>query len=140
MNDNMQNDKKSLMMVLISMTIWGSIGIFRRFIPISSSLLACLRGIIGTLFLVVFVKIQNKRLFYPLTKREILLLILSGVLMGINWILLFEAYNYTSVSTATLCYYMAPTIVVLLSPLFFHEKITPRKGICALTAYLIFLN
>ncbi len=56
--------------------------------------------------------------------------------MGVNWILLFEAYNYTSVAVATLCYYMAPTIVVLLSPLLFHEKITLRKGLCAIAAVI----
>lgn len=121
-------------MILISMVIWGSVGIFRRFIPVSSAVLACFRGIIGTAFLVVFVKVQGKRLFYPLGKGVFFLLFLSGALMGFNWILLFEAYNYTSVSTATLCYYMAPTIVILLSPVIFREKITFRKGICALTA------
>ena len=121
-------------MIMISMVIWGSVGIFRRFIPVSSAVLACFRGIIGTAFLVVFVKVQGKRLFYPLGKGVFFLLFLSGALMGFNWILLFEAYSYTSVSTATLCYYMAPTIVILLSPVIFKEKITIRKGICALTA------
>ena len=129
-----KNDKRSLVMIMISMVIWGSVGIFRRFIPVSSAVLACFRGIIGTAFLVVFVKVQGKRLFYPLGKGVFFLLFLSGALMGFNWILLFEAYSYTSVSTATLCYYMAPTIVILLSPVIFKEKITIRKGICALTA------
>ncbi len=131
-----KNDKKSLAMILIAMAIWGSVGIFRRFIPVSSSILACCRGIIGTLFLILFVKVQRKKLFFPLSRRQILLLILSGAVMGINWILLFEAYNYTSVATATLCYYMAPTIVVLLSPVLFREKITLRKGLCALIAVI----
>lgn len=119
---------------LTSMVIWGSVGIFRRFIPVSSSFLAFSRGIIGTLFLILFVKVQGRRLFLPLSGRQIVLLILSGAVMGVNWILLFEAYNYTSVAAATLCYYMAPTIVVLLSPLLFHEPITLRKGLCAFAA------
>ena len=131
-----KNDKKSLAMILIAMAIWGSVGIFRRFIPVSSSILACCRGIIGTLFLILFVKVQRKKLFFPLCRRQILLLILSGSVMGVNWILLFEAYNYTSVATATLCYYMAPTIVVLLSPVLFREMITLRKGLCALVAVI----
>ncbi len=48
--------------------------------------------------------------------------------------LLFEAYNYTSVAVATMCYYMQPTIVILLSPLVFHEKLTFKKLICAVAA------
>ncbi len=131
-----KNDRKSLVMILIAMAIWGSVGIFRRFIPVPSSILACCRGIIGTLFLILFVKVQRKKLYFSLSRRQILLLILSGAVMGVNWILLFEAYNYTSVAIATLCYYMAPTIVVLLSPVLFREKITLRKGLCALIAVI----
>ena len=123
-------------MILLSMVIWGSVGIFRRFIPVSSSVLAFSRGVIGTIFLMLFVKLCNRKLFFPLKRKQILLLFLSGAVMGVNWILLFEAYNYTSVAVATLCYYMAPTIVVLLSPLLFHEKITLRKGLCALAAVI----
>ena len=48
--------------------------------------------------------------------------------------LLFEAYNHTTVATATLCYYMQPTMVTLLSPLLFHERLTPRRLLCALAA------
>jgi RarD protein len=55
----------------------------------------------------------------------------SGAVIGFNWILLFEAYNYTTVAVATLCYYMQPTIVVLLSPFVFNEKLTPKKAVCA---------
>ena len=130
------NDKKSLLMILISMMIWGSIGIFRRFIPLSSSLIAFCRGVIGALFLVLFVKLRKKQIVHHIGGRALALLALSGAVMGVNWILLFEAYNYTTVPTATLCYYMAPTIVVLLSPLLFRERITLRKGICAAIAVI----
>lgn len=130
------NDKKSLLMILISMMIWGSIGIFRRFIPLSSSLIALCRGVIGALFLVLFVKLRKKQIIHHIGGRALTLLALSGAVMGVNWILLFEAYNYTTVPTATLCYYMAPTIVVLLSPLLFREKITLRKGLCAAVAVI----
>jgi RarD protein len=49
---------------------------------------------------------------------------------------LFEAYNYTTVATATLCYYMQPTIVILLSPLFFKETITAKKWICVILSII----
>lgn len=131
-----KNDSKSLLMILISMMIWGSIGIFRRFIPLSSSLIALCRGVIGALFLFLFVKLCKKKIVHHIGGRALVLLALSGAVMGVNWILLFEAYNYTTVATATLCYYMAPTIVVLLSPLLFREPITLRKGICAAVAVI----
>jgi RarD protein len=65
-----------------------------------------------------------------------ILLLVSGFALGMNWILLFESYNYTSVATATLCYYLAPILVILASPLVLGEKLTLRKGICAAAALI----
>ena len=55
--------------------------------------------------------------------------------MGFNWILLFESYNYTSVAVSTVCYYMAPVFVILAAPVFFKEKLTLKKIICATVAF-----
>lgn len=129
-----KNDKKSLILFISAMLIFGTVGIFRRFIPVSSALLACFRGLSGALFLVILAFLQKKKLRHNIGKKNVIILIVTGILIGLNWILLFEAYNYTTVATATLCYYMEPTIVVLLSPLVLKEKLTVKKSICALIA------
>ena len=128
------NDKKSLLMFLSSMLIFGTIGIFRRYIPVPSAFLASVRGVLGGLFLLLIVRFQKNRPAEKLTARQRILLTVSGAVMGINWILLFEAYNHTTVAAATLCYYMQPTIVMLLSPLIFREKLTPVRLLCVLAA------
>lgn len=129
-----KNDKKSLILFVSAMLIFGTVGIFRRFIPVSSALLACFRGLSGALFLVIPAFLRKKKLRNNIGKKNVLLLIVTGILIGLNWLLLFEAYNYTTVATATLCYYMEPTIVVLLSPLVLKEKLTVKKSLCALAA------
>lgn len=117
--------------MLGAMFIFGTIGIFRRFAPISSALLACARGVIGTAFLCAFVKIKRGKIITSIDKRNLVLLIISGAAVGFNWMFLFEAYNRTTVAIATLCYYMAPTMVIFLSPIFLKEKLTIKKAICA---------
>lgn len=129
-----KNDKKSMVMYIASMLIFGTIGIFRRYIPLSSAFLAFSRGLLGGACLLLFMKIKNKGSGDKLQRGDLVKLVITGALMGINWILLFEAYNYTTVAVATLCYYMQPTIVVLLSPLIFKEKLTKRKALCAAVA------
>lgn len=128
--------KKSILMFSASMIIFGSIGIFRRYIPLSSGLLAFIRGVTGALFLCAFVKIRRKRIRHGIGRRTLLWLALSGTAIGFNWILLFEAYGHTSVPVATLCYYMQPTIVILLSPFLLKERLTKGKVICAAAAIL----
>ena len=42
--DNRQNDRRSLLMIIASMLIFGTIGLFRRYIPVSSAFLAFSAG------------------------------------------------------------------------------------------------
>ena len=115
---------------LSSMVIFGTIGLFVRSIPIPSALLALCRALIALLFLGSVLLFGKTRIRFSELKGELVWLLLSGAAMAINWILLFEAYRYTSVSLATLSYYFAPVLVTLLSPFLFREKMTPRKWIC----------
>ena len=126
---------KSYIALISSMLIFGTLGIFRRYIPLSSAMLAIFRGLLGSAFLLVFVFAKGGRL-QRLERKTLLMLVLTGAVMGFNWMLLFEAYNYTTVAAATMCYYMQPTIVILLSPLVFHEKLGLKKLLCALTAII----
>ena len=126
--------RKANMAFVLSMVIFGTIGIFRRYIPLPSGLIAFSRGLIGMLFLLVFVAIRHIKLSKSNILHNRWKLLLSGAFLGFNWILLFEAYRYTSVAVATLCYYMAPILVVLVSPLLFGERLGGRKLLCVLVA------
>ena len=120
----------------LSMVIFGTIGVFRRYIPLPSSLVAMTRGLIGMLFLLLVMLLRRRGMNRAAVRRKFAMLCLSGAAIGVNWILLFEAYNYTSVATATLCYYLAPMFVILASPLVMGERLTAKKLICVLAALL----
>ena len=115
--------------ILISMAIFGTVGIFVRFIPMASAAIAFCRGVLGCLFLVCLMAITGKKPNLGDIKRNGWILAVSGAAIGINWILLFEAYRYTTVAIATICYYLAPAFVTLCSPLV-GEKLSGKKLIC----------
>lgn len=117
-----------------SMLLFGSIGIFVKNIEFTSVQIALGRAIIGALFLFIFSIISKKTTSKELIKSNILILILGGICLSINWIFLFEAYKYTAISSATICYYLAPLIVMFLSPIIFKEKLTVVKIVCILSA------
>lgn len=125
-----KNHNNSLLMLISSMLIFGTIGIFRRYIPLSSGILACTRGFLGGIFLLLCIILKEKSLRFNFSRNQVILLCITGAVLGANWILLFESYNYTSIAISTLCYYMQPTIVILLSPVFFKEKLTLKKLVC----------
>lgn len=127
----MRPETKARLQVIGAMVIFGTIGIFRRYIPLPSSLLALARGIIGAAFLLL---INRRKPDLSAIRKNGLLLLLSGAALGANWILLFESYRYTSVATATLCYYMAPILLILVSPLLLKERLSGRKLLCVAVA------
>lgn len=120
--------------LITSMCIFGTIGIFVRNIPLPSSIIAFARGMVGMLFLLAVVLVKKSPISIKDIKKNLLWLIVSGAFLGMNWILLFESYRFTSVATATLCYYLAPIIVILVSPLLLKEKLTLRKVVCTVVA------
>ncbi len=132
----MKKETTAMFGLISSMTIFGTIGIFRRYIPLPSSFLAMVRGFIGALFLLLLMMILRKKPDIAAIKSNLVLLLISGGCIGFNWILLFEAYNYTSVATATLCYYFEPAFVILFTPIFLHSKLTPKKIFCVLLAFV----
>ena len=114
----------------VSMAIFGTIGVFTRLISVSSSEIALYRAVLAAIVIALFLIFSKKNIFKGLKNKTLLLLFLSGAAMGFNWILLFEAYNYTSITAATLSYYFAPTIVLLSSPFVMKEKLNRTKVIC----------
>ena len=123
-------------MLIMSMTVFGTLGLFVRNISVSSGELALYRAILAALLIVAFLFITKQKIPFTEIKKEIPFLLLSGVAMGFNWILLFEAYKYTTVSVATLSYYFEPVIVTVACPVLFKEKMSAKQWVCFFMATL----
>ena len=132
----MEKEKRCRWMLMASMTVFGTIGLFRRWIPLPSGAIAMARGLIGAAFLLLVFWVKKEKIDFSAMKGQMGKLLLSGALIGLNWVALFEAFRFTSVSVATVCYYMAPIIVMALSPWLLREKLSLRKVLCVLTALL----
>ena len=117
-------------MMIISMIIFGTIAPFVRNISVSSAELALYRAIMAAVLVGGFLLVTGQRIDVKAIKKELLLLLISGAAMGVNWILLFEAYKYTTVSVATLSYYFAPSIVMIVCPILFKEKLGAKQIVC----------
>lgn len=123
-------------MLIGSMAIFGTLAPFVRRIGLSSGELALYRAVMAASLIAVFLLVTGQRIAVAAIKKEIPLLLLSGMAMGFNWILLFEAYKYTTVSIATLSYYFAPVLVTAASTVLFREKLTVKQIICFLMSTL----
>ena len=127
--------KEKLSMIL-SMVIFGTIGIFVKYIGLPSGLIASARGITGAVVIILVMLITKHKPDIKSVIKKLPVLIASGVAIGFNWILLFEAYNHTGIPVATVCYYTAPIFVVVATPFVFKSKLKPRQLICVVLALL----
>ena len=118
------------MMMVTAMAVFGTVALFVRNIPVSSSEIALYRAVMAALLLGAFLLLSGQKIDFRAIRKELPLLLISGMAMGINWILLFEAYRYTTVSVATLSYYFAPVIVTVACPILFKEKMGVKQWLC----------
>lgn len=134
--------KSPRLMLSVSMLIFGTIGVFVRNIPAYAGEIALYRAVMAAVILGIFFMITGQKIPFKNIKKEIPLLLFSGMAMGVNWILLFESYNYTTVSVATLSYYFAPVIVTVVCPFLFKEKLTAMQIVCfvASTAGIVMIT
>ena len=130
-----RNMKEKLSMI-ISMVIFGTIGIFVEYINMPSGVIAAVRGIIGALVILGVMLVKKHRTDFKKLSKKLPVLLASGVAIGFNWILLFEAYRHTGIPVATVCYYTAPFLVVAVSPIIFKDKLSLRQIICIIIALL----
>ncbi len=121
---------KSKLMLSAAMAIFGTLGPFTRQIAVTSGELALYRAILAFAMLSCFLAATRQLPDFRAVRKELGLLLLSGMAMGINWVLLFQAYRYTTISAATLSYYFAPVIVTAVCPFLFREKLTRRQLLC----------
>ena len=118
--------------MIVSMTVFGTLGLFVRHIPLTSGELALYRAVLAILLIGIYLLITRQRIRLSAIKKDLPALLLSGAAMGINWILLFQSYRYTTVSIATLSYYFAPVLVTVLCPILFKEKMRAKQWLCFL--------
>lgn len=125
---------KQKLLFALAMLIFGSIGLFVRTLPFTSSQIALARGLIGSAFLFTSSFIFKKGLSFKRIRSNLKVLLPLGIMLGFNWILLFQSYRYTSIANATVSYYCAPVIVMLLTPVLFKEPLTRTNVICIFAA------
>lgn len=126
----MDKIKNARIMLIISMIFFGTLGLFVRNIDLSSGEIALYRAILAVILIGTYLLVTKQKISLKSAKKEVVILFASGVAMGFNWVLLFEAYKYTTVSVATLSYYFAPVIVTIVCPILFHEKMTFKQVLC----------
>lgn len=121
---------------ITAVVLYGTIGLFLRHVSIPSEIVAMCRGIIGSAFILSYLKSRKQHLDWKAIRRNMKWLLIAGICLGLNWVFLFAAYMQTTVAVASLCNYMAPITVILIAPLALRERLDKRKLPCVAAAFI----
>ena len=120
---------------ITAVVLYGTIGLFLRYVNMPSEFVALCRGLIGSAFILLYLRLKGQRPDREAIQKNRFWLAASGICLGLNWIFLFAAYIKTTVAIASLCNYMAPAIVVLIAPAVLKEPLDKRKLPCVAAAF-----
>ena len=121
---------------ITAVVLYGTIGLFLRQVTIPSEIVVLCRGIIGSAFILVYLKLTDRHIDITAIKNNSRWLLLSGIFLGLNWGFLFAAYMHTTIAIASLCNYMAPLIIILIAPVVLHEPLNTKKLPCVAAAFI----
>ncbi|MBQ5804435.1 MAG: EamA family transporter [Erysipelotrichaceae bacterium] len=119
---------------LFALTLYGTIGLFLHFVSYSSEFVVLCRGLFGSLFIYLVLLFRKEKIDKEAVRKNLFMLALSGIALGLNWVFLFAGYRY-GIAISSLCNYMAPIIVVVITSLFYKERINLKQILCIVMAF-----
>ncbi|WP_371547021.1 DMT family transporter [Streptomyces sp. NBC_00554] len=121
-------ENKGTAQLTAAMVLSGTLGIFVVESGASPFNVVFFRVLFGALALGAYVVARGWFRGHGFTPRKLGLAVLGGVFIVFNWVLLFQSYENTSISVATVVYHTQPFYVVLLGALLFRERLTTAKA------------
>ncbi len=103
--------------------IWGSVPLFSIWASLPSPIFVFFRVIFAFPFIVLYCikKISIREL---VNTKHFLPLLLSGIVLALNWIFFFWALEIADVALVVVLYYSGPVYTILLSIIFLKERLT----------------
>ncbi|POX56432.1 EamA family transporter [Streptomyces sp. Ru71] len=123
----MTSTQRGTAQLTTAMVLSGTLGVFVVESGASPFNVVFFRVLFGALALGGYVIARGWLRDHGFTPRTLGLAVLGGVFIVFNWVFLFESYENTSISVATVVYHTQPFYVVLLGALLFRERLTAAK-------------
>lgn len=129
---------KGIILVAIAGLCWGIIGLFTRFLSscgLNSIQITLIRNIVASLGMFLVIIVTNRERI-KIRLRDIWMFIGTGIFsVALFNICYFKSIEMTTMSVAAVLLYTAPCLVVIMSRIFFKEKVTFQKFIALLLAF-----
>ncbi len=121
---------KNLLILHLTVIVWGFTGILGALISISSVHLVWYRVLIAFITLWIYFKITKTN--FSISKETFLKLFFTGAVVGAHWILFFQSIKSANVSVALVCLSALTLFTAILEPLLGNKKISKLEMVTGL--------
>jgi len=131
---------RNLIILHVTVLVWGFTGILGNLISISSVQLVWYRVLIASVSLAAY--FWFKKQSFAVSRRQFVHFFLTGGLVGLHWVLFFESIKVSTVSVTLVCLSSVTLFTAIIEPLFYHRRTSKADvfvGLLIITGiYLIF--
>jgi drug/metabolite transporter (DMT)-like permease len=105
----------------ITVVIFGLTGVLGKLISTDSYLLVWYRVGIAVICLLIYFWLTKYSL--KVSKKELIRILLVGVVIAVHWVTFFEAIKQSNVSVALVCFSSSTLFTALIEPIYFKRRI-----------------
>lgn len=127
-----QTVTKNLIILHLTVVVWGFTGILGELISIQATQLVWYRVLIAFVSLFIYFKVANINI--TVSRETFVKLFFTGAIVGLHWMLFFQSIKSSTVSIALVCLSSLTLFTAILEPLLKREKISKLD---ILTGFLI---
>jgi len=106
---------RHLLELNLAMLFISTSGVLGRYVDLPVPVTICSRGVLAFVLLLIYCKIKGISL--KVRKQDIILVLLSGVLMGLHWLTYFYSLRMSNVAIGMLSLFTYPVITAFLEPI-----------------------
>ncbi|KMY48738.1 transporter [Peribacillus loiseleuriae] len=122
--------------MILAMSIFGSIGFFTVKTGVPAIELVFVRCIFATIFLSLCWLLTGHHKVEVWNKRELLVTLICGIFLVLNWVFLFKAFEQMSITISISIYHLAPIFVLILGSLVLKERMNIMSLIAIVVCFL----
>jgi len=131
----MEDKRKGLLYLHSAILIFGGTGLFAKLISLPATDITAWRSLVAVVVLLSLLLLRKRPLRLQ-QRRDGLIMLLGGALLGLHWATYFQAMQVAGVAVGMLALYTYPIITVFLEPLFKGQRPHPADIASALVVLL----
>lgn len=133
--DTKTHFNKNILYLHIAVMLFGLAGVVAQFVEISAVMVALGRVVCSSALLLVIALVKKDRLRLH-SKKDVLLIILTGAVMAAHWTTFFQSIQVSTVAIGTITFSTFPLFLTFIEPAVFHEKIRRQSIISAVILFI----